>query len=288
MEITGRNTRLALACVWWGSILLLLSRAWQYLYWDSPLRVLVWDEDAFSGVVGRWGWTWSEWVTSEKASIWIENWTIGLGIVLLLSALAFIVWKKKGWNGLTIVLLSLGVGVLLLHAVLNTKANYWRLGHFAELTLQWSTPLLFWLMSRTKVNYQFIDYCLRVAIALTFVGHGLYAYGYYPVPGHFQQMMISGFGLSNEGALMLLKLAGILDFLAAGLLFIPQRQIRYIALWYIIIWGFLTALARIWSHAGFTSLEYLFTHWIPEFSVRSEHFLVPFGLFWWWKETNKR
>ena len=176
--------------------------------------------------------------------------------------------------------------MLLLHAILNTKANYWRLGHFAELTLQWNSPLIFWLMIRPKVNYRLVDYLLRISIALTFIGHGLYAYGYYPVPGHFQQMMISGFGINNEQAISLLKLAGILDFVVAALIFLPFQKIRKGALVYIVVWGCLTALARIWSHIDFSSVNYLFTHWIPQFFVRSEHFLLPIALLLWWRSHD--
>ena len=286
MESTGRNAQLAIVAIWWASVLLLLARAWQYIYWDSPLRVLVWDEDFFSGIVTRLGWTWSDWVTSERVGSWISQWTIGLGIVLLIGALALLIAHYTKWSTITTVTLFTSVIVLLFHGVLETKGNYWRLGHFAELTLQWSTPLLLWLMVQKKANYLFIDYALRITIALTFIGHGLYAYGYYPVPGHFQQMMISGFGVDNSQALNLLKLAGILDFIAAALIFVPIRKIRELALVYIIIWGFLTALARIWSHVDSSSLNYLFTHWIPQFCVRSEHFLAPIALLLWWRRVD--
>ena len=287
MESTGRNAQLAISFLWWGSALLLLARAWQYIYWDSPLRVLVWDEDAFSSVVQRLGWTWSDWVTSERVSGWIENWTIGLGIILLSAIVGLLLWKKQQkWSFVARFLVILGVAVLFFHALLETKSHYWRLGHFAELSLQWGTPALFFLISQPTPNYRLVDYGMRIAIALTFIGHGLYAFGYYPVPGHFQQMMISGFGVGNEQAILLLKWAGIFDFIAAALLFIPQQQIRNAALWYIIIWGFLTAFARLWTHTDLSSWEYLFSHWFPAFLVRSEHFLVPLSLFLWWKRRS--
>lgn len=286
MESTGRHARLAIEAVWWGSLLLLLARAWQYIYWDSPLRVLVWDEDAFSGVVQRLGWTWSDWVTSERVGEWISQWTVGLGILMLLGVASLLLWRLSKWNSLMSGMLFISVAVLLFHAILNTKGNYWRIGHFAELSLQWFTPVLFWLMLRRQEQYKLIDYALRITIALTFIGHGLYAYGYYPVPGHFQQMMISGFGVSNSQALLLLKLAGILDFIAALLIFLPKGRIRDAALLYIIVWGFLTALARIWSHTDTSSLNYLFTHWIPQFFVRSEHFLVPIALLLWSRSVD--
>lgn len=286
MEYTGKYHRLAIEFTWWGSVLLLLGRAWQYIYWDSPLRVLVWDEDTFSNVVQSWGWTWSEWVRSERVGQWIEYWTIGLGIGMLLAILGLLLWRRYQWTLLNLIFVLIGVVILLFHAILETKGHYWRAGHFAELTLQWSTPLLFLILSRAKLNYELIDYLFRIAIALTFIGHGLYAYGYYPVPGHFQQMMISGFGVGNDQAIFLLKLAGILDFIAAAMLFAPGKKWRKVAVVYIIVWGFLTALARIWSHTQLSSWQYLLTHWTPAFIVRSEHFLVPMALFCWWKRRE--
>ena len=287
MESAGKNARLAISCLWWGSALLLLARGWQYIYWDSPLRVLVWDEDAFSGVVQRLGWSWTDWVTSQRVSGWIEAWTISLGVVLVLGIVGLLLWaRKRDWSNLARALILTATAVLLLHVVLETKGHYWRVGHFAELSLQWTTPILFLLITTRSINYQLVDYALRIMIALTFIGHGLYAYGYYPVPGHFQQMMISGFGVDNEGALLLLKIAGIFDFIAAALIFLPARGVRNFAIWYIIIWGFLTALARLWSYSGFSSWEYLISHWFPAFLVRSEHFLVPLGLFLWWNSRS--
>ncbi len=264
--------------------ILLLSRAWQYLYWDSPLRALFWDEDLVTPYVSRLGWTWSQWVSSPQASLYIDQTTSVLGIGFLIAALGVFIITKVPTAGK--VLLMIGGLFCLFHALLDTKAQFGRIGHFAELSLQWMSPfLLIALFSKYYTDHRF-HFGIRVAIALTFIGHGLYAWGYYPVPGHFQQMMISSFGVTNEQALLLLKMAGFLDFLAAFLLFVPAKKWAYAGLYYIIVWGFLTAMARMWSNLELSSLSNLLSFWLSETTVRFVHFLVPIALLFWWKEKK--
>ena len=264
--------------------MLLLSRAWQYLYWDSPLRTLLWDEDLVSTYVSRLGWTWTEWVTSPRASLYIDLMTSSLGVGFLIAASGVFIIHKAPVVGK--VLLVMGGVLCLFHALLDTKAHFGRIGHFAELSLQGFSPfLLVFLFSKYYTDQRF-HIGIRVAIALTFIGHGLYAWGYYPVPGHFQQMMISGFGVTNSQALILLKIAGFLDFMAAALLFVPAKKWAFAGLYYIIIWGFLTAMARMWSNLELSSMSNLFAFWLSETTVRFVHFLVPLALLFWWKEKK--
>ena len=56
-------------------------------------------------------------------------------------------------------------------------------------------------------------------------------------------MVIHIFGCSESTAISFLYIAGILDFIIAILIFIPK--VSKFALWYAIIWGLLTAFARI-------------------------------------------
>lgn len=284
MESTPRIVSISQRLLQVGVLLLLLSRAWQYLYWGSPLRAVFWDEDLFSSFIERFGWTWSAWVGSPQAEQYVEHMTNALGIGFLIAAIGVPLFarrpKASRW------LLVAGGLLCLLHALLDTKANFIRIGHFAELSLQWMSPLLLaYLAYANHATTRFLLW-VKIAIALTFIGHGLYAWGYYPVPGHFQQMMISGFGVNNQQALFLLKLAGALDFIAALFLFIPNRKWALIGLYYIIVWGFLTALARIWSHLFLTTSQDILVYWLPEASLRTVHFLVPLALLYWWREKK--
>jgi hypothetical protein len=284
MESTPRINVVSQRFLQVSIFMLLLSRAWQYLYWDSPLRTLLWDEDLISTYVSRLGWTWTEWVTSPRASLYIDLMTSSLGVGFLIAASGVFIIHKAPVVGK--VLLVMGGVLCLFHALLDTKAHFGRIGHFAELSLQWFSPfLLVFLFSKYYTDQRF-HIGIRVAIALTFIGHGLYAWGYYPVPGHFQQMMISGFGVTNSQALILLKIAGFLDFMAAALLFVPAKKWAFAGLYYIIIWGFLTAMARMWSNLELSSMSNLFAFWLSETTVRFVHFLVPLALLFWWKEKK--
>jgi len=284
MESTPRINVVSQRFLQVSIFMLLLSRAWQYLYWDSPLRTLLWDEDLVSTYVSRLGWTWTEWVTSPRASLYIDLMTSSLGVGFLIAASGVFIIHKAPVVGK--VLLVMGGVLCLFHALLDTKAHFGRIGHFAELSLQGFSPfLLVFLFSKYYTDQRF-HIGIRVAIALTFIGHGLYAWGYYPVPGHFQQMMISGFGVTNSQALILLKIAGFLDFMAAALLFVPAKKWAFAGLYYIIIWGFLTAMARMWSNLELSSMSNLFAFWLSETTVRFVHFLVPLALLFWWKEKK--
>lgn len=285
MESTPSINVVSLRFLQVSIFMLLMSRAWQYLYWDSPLRTLLWDEDLVSPYVSRLGWTWTEWVSSPRASLMIDLMTSTLGIGFLIAASGvFFIHKTPALGKF---LLVLGGTLCFFHALLDTKAHFGRIWHFAELSLQWFSPfLLFLLLSKYYTDNRF-DLAIRGAIALTFIGHGLYAWGYYPVPGHFQQMMISGFGVTNAQALSMLKVAGFLDFLAAALLFVPLKKWALAGLYYIIIWGFLTAMARMWSNLELSSVANLFAYWLSETTVRFVHFLVPLALFFWWKEKGR-
>ena len=88
-----------------------------------------------------------------------------------------------------------------------------------------------------------VGFAVKALIATTFVAHGLYALGFYPVPGNFVDMTIFTLGVSETVARQLLFAAGVLDILAAVALFWPPTQ--SVACWYMIAWGLATALARV-------------------------------------------
>jgi hypothetical protein len=118
---------------------------------------------------------------------------------------------------------------------------------------------------------------VTVGAALTFVGHGLYAVGFHPVPLSYQTMTMKLLGCSQDFALVFLQVVGWLDFVAAACLFI--RPLKIVGLIYMIGWGLATAFARILSHyspAGFNP-------WGAETFVRTSHWLLPLillGVIW--------
>ena len=83
-------------------------------------------------------------------------------------------------------------------------------------------------------------------IGITFLSHGLYAFGFYPVPGNFIDMTISIFGISETEARTFLWIAGIIDVLILPLLFV-NKMLKIVVI-YSVFWGFLTALARVFAN----------------------------------------
>ncbi len=220
------------------------GRAWQHWFWDIPIRSVAWDEEWMQSIVETiLGMSWEAYVLSPTVNNWLENFTVSLGFFYGgLAILSLILqqhhskWLKR--------LLWLGVFLLVSLAALYWKEKFMSVGQFIEYALQCSTPLfLYYALDTTHSNTPTYRFGIRIAIALTFIGHGLYALGYYPVPGSYVQMTLDVLGLSESLTYDFLKVAGVLDLLVAVFLFIP-RLVRP-TLIYCIVWGTLTALARI-------------------------------------------
>jgi hypothetical protein len=123
---------------------------------------------------------------------------------------------------------------------------------------------------------------------VTFVGHGLYAVGYYSVPLHFQMMTTEILSLSEGGSLRFLEIFGWLDFLVVP--FVLFRWTRWAALFYMFCWGGATALARILAYYD-EALPYNgMDPWFAEAMVRTSHWAIPFWLCWqlWMRRKQLR
>jgi len=77
------------------------------------------------------------------------------------------------------------------------------------------------------------------------------------------------FHLSDSQALWWLKVAGVIDFIAAAALFIPALMRP--AIWYCIVWGTLTAFARIVSNFSFDLPLDSLHQWLHETIFRLPH-----------------
>jgi hypothetical protein len=259
----------------------LLGRGLLYLIWDAPLRALLWDESVMSSIVAKMGYTWSDWVTSLYVEESIQLAVQILGVLFLILALTTLLVHQS--KRLALLSLLLAASLSLIHVLLNTKSHFYQLGYLIEMSLQWMSPILLLLLLFQPFTSK-VDYLFRLMIAFTFIGHGLYAVGYYPVPGNFQDMMMNGFGIDRKLALNLLQLAGILDFCAAILLLMPYQKWANWGLYYIIFWGVLTTFARLWSYMDLVSAEGLVLLWLPEVFLRGVHFLIPLALLFLWQK----
>jgi hypothetical protein len=297
--VTNDSSRTVVGLLRWAAFGVLLGRAWQYLRWDAPFRAFFWDENLLAGLLATLGVTWSDWLNSPAAGRGIQYLIYGFGILYLLAAgAALAIGRRTGEPTVSNghgpaaadrwlrVLLLLASGGLLILALLYWKERAYQLGQLIEYSLQVAAPvfLLWGIRGPNQRQWWFV----RLAIALTFIGHGLYAVGYYPRPGHFLQMTMVGLGVGQESAATILTAAGWLDFLAASLVLLPQRRLVRIGLYYCVVWGLLTTLARVWSNGQVYGLDSLLNRWVWESLYRIPHFLVPLATLYGWKRTAAR
>jgi hypothetical protein len=162
-------------------------------------------------------------------------------------------------------------------AFLYSKERFYHIGQFFEYTIQFLLPLFFLYALTGRINLFRLLLSMKIAIALTFTAHGLYAVGVYPLPGVFTDMLIITLGVSETTANQMLYLAGVLDFTVSICLFIPRLS-KYAAL-YAVLWGGLTALARTCGnfHPDFP-LASLHQN-LHETLYRMPHMLVPLAVF---------
>ena len=227
-------------------ILIFLGRAWQFIFWDAPFRTFFWNESLLKPFVETIiGVDWQTYANSPKLDVFINSSVLAFGILYLLSPIAVILHSKIERIANYIIIFG-GIGLLLL-AFLLMSDRFYQFSQFFEYSIQFSIPFIFVFYHKICIQKHLV-LILKLLIAAVFTAHGLYAVGYYPVPGYFLGMVIDILGFTEQGALNFLLVVGILDFIGSILIFVPKLT-RY-ALIYLAIWGFLTSFARL--VAGFS------------------------------------
>ncbi len=223
--------------------LIFIGRAWQHLFWDAPYRTFFWDESLLKPFIENWfDMSWTTYATSPKTDSFVQGVIKGKGILYLLAAISTILITKVNKKIFQIPIFLGGISLIIL-SVLLTKEKFYHIAQFFEHSIQFGTPFLFLYFLKDNYNETKALLILKVLVAVTFFSHGLYAFGAYPVPGKFVDMVIQIFGCSESFAITFLYIAGIIDFILAVVIFIPKID-KY-AIIYAVIWGLLTAFARI-------------------------------------------
>lgn len=262
------------------------ARAWQHFFGDLPYRALLWDEYLMSGVVKILGYTWSDYVTDPQVEHLIVLGIRFFGGLLLLGILA--VFPLPIPIVLRRIFLYIGSAVLFILVLASCRDQFWQVGQFLELTLQWTTPLFLAQYISTKKEPASPTWtAAKLALAATFIGHGMYAVGFYSVPGFFMTMCMRVFACTEAQAKVFLAIAGLLDFVAALLIFGPKRA----AFWsyvYMAVWGGLTALARVAANLYWPFWLNWLIQWWPEMVYRLPHSLVPLFLLLEQKQNKRK
>lgn len=144
-------------------------------------------------------------------------------------------------------------------------------------------PIWFYLIIHQKKDIVTIT---KLLIALTFIGHGIFAIGCHYVPGNFTIMTVTILNISPQSAKTFLLIVGWIDIITA--LFLFFSPLKKAALIYMIFWGFTTALAR--AAYGFETVENLdsILYFIGNTFYRLPHGLIPLVLFLNYNVKNKQ
>lgn len=222
------------------------------------------------------------WILLNGATRWSDVATTG-SLLLISIAISFFIPHRKFCSWLWL------VGALflfILHGV-NWLTGGSGIGTLLEHASQIGLPVLLFLLATGKSEKLITRFAFAI-LSFTFVFHGLFAVGLsssipwlnHATPDRFVFMTKACLGLeSDTTALAILKVAGWLDFAAAAAIwFGPLRKAGLI---YMLVWGFLTALAR---PVAYIELEFLSTglmRWLPEFLIRTPHWAIPLALLAW-------
>lgn len=251
-----------------------IGRAYEHLFWDAPFRSLLWDQKLLSPIVeGIFNTSWRDYVTSSTADVVIQNLMKINGAFYAICAIVSLFINANSKKIFKIILFAGGV-LLFLLALLLTKSKFYHISMFFEHSIQFGAPFVLLYLFKEKQNVAKLIMPLKVITALAFISHGVYALGtVYPLPANFVTMTLNILPVSENSAKSLLYVAGLLDFVAAVLIFVPK--VSRIALLYAAFWGIATALARIISGLTYdvsllTLHQYLFAT-----VYRIPHGLIP-------------
>ena len=261
------DIRLSLRIEWglriWAACLL-VGRAWQYLFWETPIDRLN-----------------PEILASKEI-------TFVLGLLFLVGTGICLLGEKGKRNILRDRTLWVISGFLILHSVLAAREKHWYLSQLIEHGIQWALPVLVWEVLQARPNISRLTWLLRGAIALTFIGHGMYAANIFPTPAGFIDMTTRILPVSANEASSILTLAGVLDIGIGVILLTPFHRLGTYALWYAVIWGFLTALARVVAYVEWPTLGTDLHRWGWETVHRLGHGGVPWVLLMLWARVGDK
>lgn len=222
-----------------------IARAYQHIFWDVPYRAILWYERVMSPILNVFNIKWSDFVNDSTVDSKIQYIIKGIGVLYLIAAFLVLNFNETSKKGHKFFIKSIAFWQFFV-VFLVTKESFLQIGQYFEHALQLGLPLiLLYVYSKTYIKDKAIV-ILKLLIGITFFSHGLYAFGFYPVPGNFIDMTISIFGISEAGARTFLWVAGIIDILILPLLFV-DRVVKIVVV-YSVFWGFLTAFARVYAN----------------------------------------
>ena len=240
----------------WSTALLLISNGWYHFLSKQPYNYLF-----------------------NQNSIEISNL---FGLTLIFFGVLAIFWKRRKSK---LIYLFLIPSLILFINTLGSfvKANY-VFEQIVEHFSQFGLPLLFILSFSKSVNYKNLIQWTMIIMALTFIGHGLFAVGLHFQPDNFINMTMTILKIDTLQSTTFLIIMGLLDFIfTIGIFFKATRKISLI---YMIIWGLLTALART-AFVYNETADIIMQH-IPQTILRLPNSILPLMIFLYYRLVSSQ
>jgi hypothetical protein len=248
--------------------------AWQHLRWSVPYDAVLWSPDYAGWLARAFNVPWETYVAEA-----ITDRRILLGgriVGVLYLALAVMAATAKRSSLMQLTCLGIGSGLLALAAF----CNYVNAGHAMATLVEYAgqilAPAVLILALRRGVRDRWTIGFAVFAFCATFIGHGIYAVGLAPTPGHFYGMVNAILGLGENPTDVFLKIAGVLDFVVCLGLLVPLM--RRCCLAYAALWGLLTALARPVAGMPLAASGWGMDQFLHEAVLRAPHTTLPLFL----------
>lgn len=249
--------------------------AWQHLRWSAPYDAMLWHPDYFGWLADRIGVTWDEYIAQVMTDRRIRLGVRMTGVVYLVLACFAFTAKRRSVFQQT----CLAIGSLLLAILAYCKyvdAGY-AMPTLVEHGGQVLIPVVLILALRLGQRHRATLAVAMFAFWTTFAGHGIYAAGIAPTPGRFYGLVHATLGLGPESSDLLLKTAGILDFVVCfGAIVPPLRRFCFA---YATVWGLLTALARPVAGMSLEADWWGADQFLHEAILRAPHACLPLFLY---------
>jgi len=280
--INERDTDRLLVCVLrLGTFLCFAGWSWVHYYWEAPYGVLVW-QDATYELASDLGIGWDEFVGTGASDGWVQIWLARIAwLYLACTALTLTVQTGARFQMAAIVCGSAMLTVLSYAKFVSAQRQP---PMFVEHGGQMLMPILLVMALALGARHRLTVGSAKIALIMTFAGHGSYALGLWPTPPNFYAMTSIIMGVEHDAAKIFLRLAGALDLIACIGILIPWS--RRICVIYAITWGFLTAIARPVAGMSWSLYYWGADHYVHEAVLRSPHWLIPLYLFIFWDRLH--
>jgi len=201
-------------------------------------------------------------------------------IELVLLFASSVLFLCSNFRNLSLIILS--ILILVFESTTQIKVPF--LIHILEATIKIVSPII--LLTYLK-NNELSATIVKSSILITFIAHGLLAMNVIQTPDSFYKMVNRILKLQAEHAEYFLFIVGVVDILSSFIIILsPKNNTLKIAVWYCIIWGFVTALARTLYVYDDTLSEIMIT-FITETIIRLPNSLIPLVLFVYIQTTSK-